>query len=285
MIRGSLLTKIQSTLLIGIIFSLISQSMILTAKIDGNQSFGVGEGAHFSLIVTSVPNRPGFSQSGEMPGGVNVTELINFKTENFTLKPVINPLPPVGEKIDFNVSKIPQNFFPGRLNIDTSQNFTEMDLFFVLGEPVVSNNWKQWRDILNTMANEKIIDNKSIVLVDLVQNDTFFQSVLLFKPEIPSSIRFIVRSIEIKQTLRYFISSGIQDLIKVEITFKLFLFGTTVSTTSMEYVQESYTPIKVTQYTPKLISIEILILSIVIVAFTSLIIFLRIIVKKRYCNG
>lgn len=276
------MTKFQFTLMIGIIFSLISHSMLLTAKIDDNQSFGVDEGTNFSFLVTSIPERPGFTQGGEMPGGVNVTELINFKTENFTLKPVISPLPPVGEKIVFNVSKIPQNSFPGRLSINISQNYTEMDLFFVLGEPVVSNNWKRWTEILNTMANEEIIDNKSISLVDLVLNDTFFQSVLLFKPEIPSSIRFIVRSIEIKQTLRYFVSSGIQDLIEVEITFRLFLFGTTVSTTSMEYVQESYTPIKVTQSTPRYIFIEILILSIVIVTFTSLILFLRKIVKKLY---
>ncbi|MHA1967202.1 MAG: hypothetical protein ACW964_05315 [Candidatus Hodarchaeales archaeon] len=274
------MTKFQSTLLIGIIFSLISNSMLLTAKIDEKQSFGVEEGAHFSLLVTSIPNRPGFTQGGEMPGGVNVTELINFKSENFTLKPVINPLPPVGEKIDFNVSKIPQNSFPGRLSINISQNFTELNLFFVLGEPVVSNNWERWTEILNTMVDEEIIDNKSIALVDLVLNDTFFQSVLIFKPEIPSSIQFIVRSIEIKQTLRYFVSSGIQDLMEVEITFRLFMFGTTVSTTSLEYVQESYTPIRVTQSTPRNIFIDILILSLVIVSFTSLMLFLRKIVKK-----
>jgi hypothetical protein len=254
--------------------------MLLTAKIDEKQSFGVEEGAHFSLLVTSIPNRPGFTQGGEMPGGVNVTELINFKSENFTLKPVINPLPPVGEKIDFNVSKIPQNSFPGRLSINISQNFTELNLFFVLGEPVVSNNWERWTEILNTMVDEEIIDNKSIALVDLVLNDTFFQSVLIFKPEIPSSIQFIVRSIEIKQTLRYFVSSGIQDLMEVEITFRLFMFGTTVSTTSLEYVQESYTPIRVTQSTPRNIFIDILILSLVIVSFTSLMLFLRKIVKK-----
>ncbi len=274
------MAKFQSTLLIGIILSLISHSMLLTAKIDDNQSFGVGEGAHFSLLVTSIPERPGFTQGGEMPGGVNVTELINFKTENFTLKPIINPLPPVGEKIGFNVSKIPKDSFPGRLSINISHNYTEKDSFFVLGEPVVSNNWERWIEILNTMANEEIIDNKSIILVDLVLNDTFFLSVLLFKPEIPSSIKFIVRSIEIKQTLRYFISSGIQDLIEVEITFRLFLFGTTVSTTAMEYVQESYTPINVTQSTPKNIFMEILILSMVIVTFTILTLFLRKIVKN-----
>ncbi len=238
------LAKTHSLVIFIIILLFVSDSMFILAKNGADLPFGVNLGDHFNLLVTDIPERPSVSQGGELPAGVNISALLNLKLDNYTLRPVINPLPPVGTSISLNITKFPTNSSPGIICYNISQNYTEIGSNFVLGEPVVSIDWDRWLELINTMEAQKIVDDKEITVIHLELNATYFTSILLFMPRIPDSIRVMVPSIKIKQTLRYFVSSGIRDLIKVEIAIRVLIFGTFVSTSSLEYISDSYTKLE-----------------------------------------
>ncbi len=226
-----------------ILLFLVTSTSIL-ARTEENRPFGVNIGDKFNLLVTDLPERPSISQGDDPPAGVNFTQLMNFNLDNFTLRPVINPLPAVETAISLNITNFPDNSSPGTIRYNISQNYTNLAFNFVLGEPVVSNNWESWIEVINTMEEKKVIDDKTITVIHLELNDTYFTSILSFKPKIPDSIKFLVSSFEIKQTLRYFVISGIRDLIKVETAISVLFFGTYVSTTSLEYISDSYTMVE-----------------------------------------
>ncbi|MHA1944927.1 MAG: hypothetical protein ACXAC6_10625 [Candidatus Hodarchaeales archaeon] len=238
------LHKTHSLIEFSIILLFLFNSTSVLPGIENLESFGVNIGDKFNLLVTDLPERPSFSQGGDPPAGVNFTQLFNLNLDNFTLRPVINPLPVVGAAISLNITSLPNNSSPGIIRYNISQNYTNLAFNFVLGEPVVSNNWESWIEVINTMEEKKVIDDKTITIIRLELNDTYFTSVLSFKPKIPDSIKFMVSSFEIKQTLRYFVISGIRDLIKVETSVSVLFFGTYVSTTSLEYISDSYTMIE-----------------------------------------
>jgi hypothetical protein len=235
------LPKTHSLFGLSIILLFLLSSTSILARIENTESFGVNIGDQFNLLVTNLPERPSSSQGGDPPEGVNFTQLLNLNLDNFTLRPVIYPLPPVGTPISLNITRLTNNSSPGVIRYNISQNYTEINTNFVLGEPVVSNDWEKWISVINSMEEIQVVDNKTITVVELELNDTYFSSVLLFKPKVPDSIKFFVSTFEIKQTLRYFVSSGIRDLIEVETTIKVLFFGTYVSTTSLEYISDSYT--------------------------------------------
>ena len=238
------MTKTHSLVIISIILLFFNGSTFILAENGVDQPFGVNIGDNFNLLVTDVPERPSASQGGELPAGVNITALLNLDLDNFTLRPIIDPLPPIGTSISLNITELPNNSSPGIIRYNISQNYTEIDANFVLGEPVVSTEWDRWVELINTMGAKQIVDDKAITVIHLELNATYFTSILLFEPEIPDSIQLLVHSIEIKQTLRYFVSSGIRDLIKVEIAISVLFFGTFVSTTSLEYISDSYSQLE-----------------------------------------
>jgi len=223
-----------------IIFLFINGPKFILAETEGEPSFGVNIGDNFKLVVTDVPERPSVSEGGDPPAGINFTSIFNLNLDNFTLRPIIDPLPSIGTQISLNITKLANNSSFGNIRYNVSQNYTNIASNFILGEPVVSNNWERWIEVINTMEAKKIIDDKAITVVHLELNETYFTSILLLKPEIPDSISFMVSKFEIKQTLRYFVASGIRDLIKIEITVSVLFFGTSVSTTSLEFIPDSY---------------------------------------------
>lgn len=223
-----------------ILFLFINGPKFILAKTEGEPSFGVNIGDRFKLLVTDMPNPPSASEGGDPPAGVNFTALFNLNLDNFTLRPIIDPLPSIGTPISLNITKLANNSSFGNIRYNVSQNYTDIASNFILGEPVVSNNWERWIEVINTMEAKKIIDDKAITVVHLELNESYFTSILLFKPKIPDSISFMVSKFEIEQTLRYFVTSGIRDLIKVEITVSVLFFGTSVSTTSLEFISDSY---------------------------------------------
>ena len=236
--------KAHSLLEFSIILLFLFNSPSILARIENIEPFGVNIGDQFNLLVTDLPERPNFSQGGDPPAGVNFTQLFNLNLDNFTLKPIIDPLPAVGIAITLDITTLPDNSSPGIIRYNISQNYTELAFNFVLGEPIVSNNWENWIEVINTMEEKKIIDDKTITVIHLELNDTYFTSVLSFKPKIPDSIKLLVSSFEIIQTLRYFVVSGIRDLIKVETSVSVLFFGTYVSTTSLAYISDSYTMVE-----------------------------------------
>jgi len=275
------LPKTHSLFDFSIILLFLFSSTSIQARIENIESFGVNIGDQFNLLVTDIPERPSFSQEDGPPAGVNFTQLLNLNLDNFTLRPVIDPLPAVGTAITLNITTLPDNSSPGIIKYNISQNYAEITFNFVLGEPIVSNNWESWIEVINTMEEKKIIDNKTITVIRLELNDTYFTSVLSFIPEIPDSIEGLVKSFEIKQTLRYFVVSGIRDLIKVDISITLSFLGVPigpfVSTTSLKYISDSYTMIEsITSSTstspPDLL--QILLIPVIIFVPASFIIFL-----------
>ena len=238
------LAKTHSLVIITIILLFVNNSTFILAKNGENLSFGVNIGDHFNMLVTDIPERPSVSEGGELPAGVNVSALLNINYDNFTLRPIIKPLPKVGTSISMNITQFPNNSLPGIINCNISQNYTKIESNFVLGEPVVSNNWDRWLELINTMEEQKIVDDKAITVIHLEVNETYFTSILLFKPTIPDVIKLLVPSIEIKQTLRYFVTSGIRDLIKVDISISVVFFGTSLSTTSLKYISDSYSKLE-----------------------------------------
>ena len=227
-----------------VILLFVNDSKFILAENGVDQSFWVNIGDQFNLLVTDTPERPSVSQGGELPAGVNITALLNLNLDNFTLRPIIDPLPAIGTPISYNITKFPISSAPGIIRYNISQNYTNFNSNFILGEPVVSTEWDRWLNLINTMEDQQTVDDKVMTVNYLELNETYFTSILSFKPEIPDSIRLLVPSIEIKQTLRYFVSSGIRDLIKVEIAISVLFFGTFFSTTSLEYVSDSYTQLE-----------------------------------------
>jgi hypothetical protein len=227
-------------IILTILLLFLDISTFIVAEGGEEPSFGVNIGDRFNLLVTEVPERPSVSEGGDPPAGVNFTKLFNLNLDNFTLRPIIDPLPSVGTSISLNITKLANNSSFGNIRYNISQNYTDIASNFILGEPIVSNNWERWIEVINTMEEKKVIDDKAITVIRLELNETYFTSILLFKPKIPDSISLLVSKFEIKQTLRYFVASGIRDLIKVEITISVLFFGSSVSTTSLEFISNSY---------------------------------------------
>ena len=132
-----------------VIFSLlllsINGSAFTQAKRGEVYSYGVNVGDRFNLLVVEAPERPKASEEGEPPAGVNFTQLLNLNLDNFTLRPIIDPFIPVGTPISVNITHLPSNASLGTIRYNISQNYTEVETKFVLGEPIVSTDGRDGR--------------------------------------------------------------------------------------------------------------------------------------------
>ncbi|MHA1977016.1 MAG: hypothetical protein ACW98F_13875 [Candidatus Hodarchaeales archaeon] len=233
-----------------IIFTLLMlgpQSIVNRAN---QTSFGVNEGEALEFGVIEKPERPSFTLGSSFPLGINISDiraLSRFTTNNFTLQPIFDPIPPENTNFTISIIELEETTGVAKVNIShqisenvsNGRNEYQILLNNLLGEPVISTNWQKWIQVVDSLSSKISIDGKEIVKSSSTLTNQTFKTTVIIKPSIPSKLRFYLTNVKVNQTLCYFTNTGIQAYMIVITTYSILFMGDFESVTYYKYVGEN----------------------------------------------
>jgi hypothetical protein len=219
---------------------------------------GVAPGDYFNIEVLENPldsmpekrsgdfTKPeGFTRPEDFTKPEEGLFIANLELEDFLLFPEIERLPSTGTVFTIKIFSTPNGSKNGELDITIRGSTTRYETDFSYGSSVVFTDWNSWINILNNYETNAMLSNDEIesFSVEVTTNDEmFFQTQIVVNMAIPDEKQEFISERQIIQHVRYDKSTGIQDLILVEIKTTSSFKGEIVQFFQMEFTTKAATP-------------------------------------------
>jgi hypothetical protein len=211
----------------------------------------VSEGDTLEFSIVNKPKRPEFTLGSSFPLGINISDIRALSiliTDNFTLQPIFNPIPPESTNFTVSIVKLEETDNLGIVNISyqVSENISEgrseyqLPLNNLFGEPIISTDWQNWIQLIDSLSVKSQINGKKVIKSEYTLTNQTFKTSIIFKPTIPDKLRFYITNVNVNQTICYYTNTGIQAYMAVISTYSIFFIGDITSVLCYKYVGENF---------------------------------------------
>ena len=233
---------------------LLNVSAIVSVTSFNKSLLGVASGDFFNMEVKESPRdsiqsdriRPdGFTR----PDGINPKDgssnIGGIEIDDFTLAPLITPIPSTGVVFSIEVLTTPNGTELGLLESTIKGSKTKFNTDFSYGSPVVFTDWNGWIEKLDDLENNaaNLYDEIITITVDITTNSAlYFQTKIMIDIAIPEEMQEFVQEITVTQHVRYDKNTGIQDLFILETTTVSLVRGERNQISHLEFSTKDLTP-------------------------------------------
>ncbi|OLS19669.1 MAG: hypothetical protein HeimC3_44320 [Candidatus Heimdallarchaeota archaeon LC_3] len=128
-------------------------------------------------------------------------------------------IPEVGDVVIVTVETLPSSTSVGSISLELDGLKNNIETGFILGTPVTFIDWTVWVTYLNELVTK--VESATDIGISLIINnsDTKFTSNVFLDFPIPAGLQPYLTSLEILQKMIYDKTTGIQEMMKVDLTY------------------------------------------------------------------
>ena len=188
----------------------------------GLNTVGVNQGDSFNIkvLANDFDLKAIVSEVNDL--GFNFSE-IGLNDLKFELyDEVVNEqlIPEANDIIVITVENLPAASSLGKISLELDGVTNDFETGFVIGTPVTFIDWNVWETYLQDLVTK--VKSESEISISLIINNsaTKFSSNLFLDFPIPDQLKTTLTSIKVTQEMVYDKTTGIQEMMKVDLTYK-----------------------------------------------------------------